>query len=232
MKIVLEAGIKWANRYANLLEQTAKIETDPVKKAEVLETAAICRKVPEHPAENFREAVQAFWFSHLLVEMEQMGCANTPGRVGQFLYPYYMYGAAMNATPNGRKKGLAFTDGSVSATPGTDTEGATALIKSAAQALDTIWYVSNHFNMKFLPSALVGPKGARNLINLVKTYFDYGGSHIQFNCVDRDTLEDAKSNPQDHRDLVVRVAGFSAYFTRLDGGVQDEIIKRTEYESV
>lgn len=140
-----------------------------------------------------------------------------------------LYGSIMNAFPNGRKKGLAFTDGSVSATPGTDTEGPTALIKSAAQALDTTWFISNHFNMKFLPAALAGTKGARMLIDLIKTYFDYGGSHIQFNCVSRETLVDAQKNPQAHKELVVRVAGFSAYFTRLDRGVQDEIIKRTEY---
>ncbi len=141
-----------------------------------------------------------------------------------------LYGSIMNAFPNGRKKGVAFTDGSVSATPGTDTEGPTALIKSAAQAVDTTWYVSNHFNMKFLPSALADAKGARNLLDLIKTYFDWGGSHIQFNCVSHETLVDAKEHPQNHKELVVRVAGFSAYFTRLDGGVQDEIIKRTEYK--
>ena len=90
--------------------------------------------------------------------------------------------------------------------------------------------MSNHFNMKFLPSALEGARGARNLIDLIKTYFDWGGSHIQFNCVSRETLVDAKEHPQAHKELVVRVAGFSAYFTRLDGGVQDEIIKRTEYK--
>lgn len=589
IKIVLEAGIKWANRYADLLEETARKEMDPAKKAELLETAAICRHVPENPARNFREAVQSYWFAHLMVEMEQMGCANTPGRFGQFMWPFYkkdieegritqseankltcflfirhtelgtysgmahqkalsghtgqtiglggltpdgkdasneyemvimdvqtrmqniqptlalwytplmepeylmkavevvrtgcgqpqfmntavgvarnllhfgkdgitieearnvanfgcvasgvaeagsyiagedaicaakfvelalyngwdpttkkqlgpqtgdpdsfqtyddfyqavleqiragmmvqrrhsnlstaahekivpsifrsalhdgciesgkteeagghkypqgmailstvvdagnalhaikelvydkkqfnmaelrtaleadwngyediqkacldvakygnddaesdsyvqrlfsdfkdiytecgpnyygkscyldayslsfhnLYGSVMNAFPNGRKKGVAFTDGSVSATPGSDVEGPTALIKSAARAVDTTWYVSNHFNMKFLPQALQGPKGARNLVNLIKAYFDFGGSHIQFNCVSGETLVDAKERPQEHKELVVRVAGFSAYFTRLDGGVQDEIIKRTEYE--
>lgn len=141
-----------------------------------------------------------------------------------------LYGAQMNAYPTGRKKGKAFTDGSVSAMPGTDKEGPTALVKSAAHAIDTTWYDSNHFNMKFLPSALEGAKGGRMLIDLLKTYFDEGGSHIQFNCVSRDTLLDARENPENYKDLVVRVAGFSAFFTRLDGGVQEEIIKRTEYK--
>lgn len=139
------------------------------------------------------------------------------------------FGALMGALPTGRKAGVALTDGSVSAMPGTDVEGSTALIKSAAQAIDTVDYASNHFNFKFLPSALEGPAGARTLLNLVRTYFDLGGCHIQFNCVGSETLRDAQEHPQDYRDLVVRVAGFSAYFTRLDQGVQNEIIKRTEY---
>ena len=86
-------------------------------------------------------------------------------------------------------------------------------------------------NMKFLSSALEGPAGSRMLLNLIKTYFDLGGGHIQFNCVSSETLRDAKVKPQDYKDLVVRVAGFSSYFTRLYEGVQDEIIKRTEYNN-
>lgn len=141
------------------------------------------------------------------------------------------FGALMGALPTGRKAGKALTDGSVSAMPGTDTMGVTALIKSGAEAIDTVAYSSNHFNVKFLPSALEGPNGYRTLAALIKTYCDYGGSHIQFNCVSSETLSEAKETPQEYRDLTVRVAGFTAYFTRLDEGVQDEIIKRTEYAS-
>jgi formate C-acetyltransferase len=112
--------------------------------------------------------------------------------------------------------------------PGTDRNGPTALANSAARALDAVRFASNHCNMKFHPAALDGPAGARNLISLIKGYMDQGGSHIQFNCVSSKTLKEAQQNPQNHRNLVVRVAGFSAYFTRLDKGVQDEIIKRTE----
>jgi formate C-acetyltransferase len=115
--------------------------------------------------------------------------------------------------------------------PGTDVEGVTALMKSAAQAVDTVKYNANHFNVKFLPSFLEGPAGARTLWSLVRTYFDLGGCHIQFNCVDTEVLKDAQKNPQNYKELVVRVAGFSAYFTRLDKGVQNEIIKRTQYEN-
>nr|WP_321256582.1 glycyl radical protein [uncultured Pseudodesulfovibrio sp.] len=141
------------------------------------------------------------------------------------------FGALMGALPNGRKAGVALTDGSVSAMPGTDHEGITALIKSGAEAIDTVRYGANHFNVKFSPSVMEGPQGARTLVSLIKTYCDFGGSHIQFNCVDSKTLKDAQVNPKEYSDLVVRVAGFSAYFTRLDMGVQNEIIKRTEYNS-
>ncbi|MFK4766415.1 glycyl radical protein [Desulfobaculum sp. SPO524] len=141
------------------------------------------------------------------------------------------FGSLMGALPTGRKSGVALTDGSVSAMPGTDHEGITALIKSGAEAIDTVRYGANHFNVKFSPSIIEGPHGMRTLVSLIKTYCDYGGSHIQFNCVSSDTLKDAQENPQDYSDLVVRVAGFSAYFTRLDKGVQNEIIKRTEYAS-
>lgn len=141
------------------------------------------------------------------------------------------FGELMGALPTGRKAGKALTDGSVSAMPGTDSEGVTALIKSGAEAIDTVRYSSNHMNVKFIPAALEGANGVKMINSLIKTYCDYGGSHIQFNCVSSETLKEAQEIPQDYNDLVVRVAGFSAYFTRLDEGVQDEIIKRTEYNS-
>jgi pyruvate-formate lyase len=139
-------------------------------------------------------------------------------------------GRLTGALPSGRNAGLALTDGSVSAMPGTDIEGPTAFINSAAKVIDTVRYAANHCNMKFHPTALQGPTGTRMLLSLIKSYCDLGGSHIQFNCVNKDTLIDAQNNPSKHKGLVVRVAGFSAYFIRLDKGVQDEIIKRTEYQ--
>ncbi len=77
-------------------------------------------------------------------------------------------------------------------------------------------------------SALEGREGARKLLSLIKTYMDLGGYHIQFNCVSSETLKDARLYPEEHRDLVVRVAGFSAFFIHLDEETQDEIIRRTE----
>ena len=137
-------------------------------------------------------------------------------------------GEYMGALPNGRKAREPLADASVSAQPGTDKSGPTALVKSAAKILDGVKYSSTHFNMKFHPSALKSEASARKLLSLIKTYMDLGGYHVQFNCVSAETLKDAQLHPQDYKQLIVRVAGFSAYFVTLDKDVQNEIISRTE----
>ncbi len=82
--------------------------------------------------------------------------------------------------------------------------------------------------MKFHPSALKGISGSKKLISLIKTYFDYLGFQLQFNVVDTRMLRDAQKNPDKYRDLIVRVAGFSAYFVELSKSIQDQVIDRTE----
>lgn len=137
-------------------------------------------------------------------------------------------GEYTGALPNGHRATVPLTDASVSAAPGTDKNGPTALVKSAAKILDGVKYSSTHFNMKFHPTALKGQASARKLLSLIKTYFDLGGYHVQFNCVSSETLKDAQLHPENYKYLIVRVAGFSAYFIHLDKDVQNEIIKRTE----
>ncbi len=139
-----------------------------------------------------------------------------------------LMGLVTGALPTGKKAGVALTDGSLSAMPGTDTHGPTALVMSAAKGQDAIKFTATHMNMKLPPDQLKTRKGRENVLNLVKTYFDNDGYHIQFNVLDTATLRDAQKHPEKYRDLVVRVAGFSAFFTRLHPGVQDEIIARTE----
>jgi len=141
---------------------------------------------------------------------------------------HFATGRFTGALPYGRKARTPLTDASVSASPGTDKNGPTALARSAAKVIDTAKWGGNHLNMKFHPSALATPEGANKLLSLIKTYFDLGGFHVQFNCVSAQTLKDAQLHPDKYRNLVVRVAGFSAFFVHLDRAVQDEIIKRTE----
>jgi formate C-acetyltransferase len=137
------------------------------------------------------------------------------------------FGMVTGALPNGKKAGVALTDGSISAMPGTDVNGPTALVMSAAKGIDAVAYCATHMNMKLPPDQLETRKGRDNVLRLLKTLFDNGGYHIQFNVLNTEILRDAQKHPEKYRDLVVRVAGFSAFFTKLHVGVQNEIIERT-----
>ena len=138
-----------------------------------------------------------------------------------------LMGMVTGALPNGKRAGVALTDGSLSAMPGTDVNGPTALVMSAAKSQDAVKYSATHMNVKLPPDQLKSRKGRDNVLRLVKTLFDNGGYHIQFNVLDTNILRDAQKHPEKYRDLVVRVAGFSAFFTKLHVGVQNELIERT-----
>ena len=138
-----------------------------------------------------------------------------------------LMGLVTGALPTGKKAGVALTDGSLSAMPGTDVKGPTALVMSAAKGNDAVKWCATHMNMKLPPDQLKSRKGRDNVLNLVRTLFTNGGYHIQFNVLDTAILKDAQKHPEKYRDLVVRVAGFSAFFTQLHKGVQDEVIERT-----
>lgn len=142
---------------------------------------------------------------------------------------HYPFGMRSWASPDGRKAGATFTDATLSATPGTDTNGPTALIMSAVKLIDPVVYGSTHFNVKFHPTALQGEENIDKFLALLKTYFDEGGYQVQFNCVTQEKLLAAKRDPEQYKDLIVRVAGFSAYFVNLLEPVQDEIIARTSH---
>lgn len=137
------------------------------------------------------------------------------------------YGCAFDtpATPDGRKAGDPFADATLSPSQGRDVTGPTAVLNSAAK-IDTVKTYNHLLNQKFLPSALEGEmKGI--FVSYLRTWGDLGISHIQFNVTDRETLHAAQRNPQQYQDLIVRVAGYSAYFVDLSKGLQDSIIART-----
>ena len=138
------------------------------------------------------------------------------------------YGCAFDtpATPDGRKDGDPFADATLSPSQGRDFKGPTAVLKSASK-IDTTKSYNHLLNQKFLPSALEGDM--KNIfVNYLRTWGDLEISHIQFNIVDKATLLDAQKHPENHPDLIVRVAGYSAYFVDLSKGLQDSIIARTE----
>lgn len=154
-------------------------------------------------------------------------------RGGQFqagIYPVsanVLFGKDVGALPDGRPAKAPLADG-VSPRQGKDHLGPTAAANSVAKLDHFIASNGTLYNQKFLPSALAGDNGLRNFASLVRSYFDQKGMHVQFNVVDRDTLLAAQKDPEAYRDLVVRVAGYSAQFVVLAKEVQDDIISRTE----
>lgn len=138
-------------------------------------------------------------------------------------------GALVGATPDGRYAGATLADACVSPAQGQDKHGPTFVLSSAL-SVNQDEVMSMLLNMKFHPSALKTEDDLRKLGMLIRTYCEHGGKHIQFNVVDRDTLLKAKQCPQSFGDLIVRVAGYSAYFVQLSQAVQDDIICRTEHE--
>lgn len=137
-------------------------------------------------------------------------------------------GAITGATPDGRHKGDILADAAVSAGNGQDKNGPLALMRSALK-IPQDGMQAMLFNMKFLPSTLATDEDREKLANLIRTYLENGGKHVQFNIVDAETLKDAKLHPESHEELMVRVAGFSTYFVSLNGQLQDEIIGRTAH---
>jgi pyruvate formate-lyase/glycerol dehydratase family glycyl radical enzyme len=140
------------------------------------------------------------------------------------------FGKMLGASANGRFAGLPVSDGT-SPSHGADRHGPTAVIKSLAK-MDQAKSGGTLLNQRFLPSALADQEGIEKLCHLIRTYFKLGGHHIQFNIVDSQTLRQAQKKPDAYRDLLVRVAGYSDYFVDLDVDHQEEIIARTQHETI
>ncbi len=139
------------------------------------------------------------------------------------------FGSLTGATPDGRHAGQPLSEG-ISPVQGADRLGPTAVIKSAAK-MDHLKAGGTLLNLKFTPSLVAGEAGLDHWAHLVRSYFKMDGHHVQFNVVHADTLRAAQQNPDQHRDLIVRVAGYSDYFCDLSQELQNEIIARTEHEA-
>lgn len=136
------------------------------------------------------------------------------------------FGEVMMASPNGRLAYKPVSEG-ISPEKGADVNGPTAVIKSCAK-MDHLQTGGTLLNQKFTPSVVAGDEGLEQMANLIRAYFTMDGHHIQFNVVDRETLIQAQKNPEEYKDLIVRVAGYSDHFRNLSKTLQDEIIERTE----
>ncbi len=139
------------------------------------------------------------------------------------------FGKMLGASANGRLAGLPISDGT-SPSHGADRNGPTAVIKSLAK-MDQVKSGGTLLNQRFLPDVLKDEDGIEKLCHLIRTYFNLNGHHIQFNIIDSATLRKAQQAPDDYRDLLVRVAGYSDYFVDLDVDHQEEIIARTQHDT-
>lgn len=135
-------------------------------------------------------------------------------------------GAQTGATPDGRLANTPIADG-IGPASGRDTHGPTAAVNSVAKIDHGIASNGTLLNQKFHPSALSGVEGLQKFCAFIRAFFDQKGMHMQFNVVSRETLLDAQAHPDKYRNLVVRVAGYSALFTTLSKSLQDDIINRT-----
>ena len=141
------------------------------------------------------------------------------------------FGVIQWASPDGRVAGEPLSDniGPVHTHAGShDVKGPTAIAKSATKIDHSLAGNGTLLNWKFSPSSVSGETGRENFINLVDTFFQLKGLHSQFSIVSRETLEDALVHPENYKDLLVRVAGYSAYFTELSPVIQRDLIERTE----
>jgi len=136
------------------------------------------------------------------------------------------FGSVTNATPDGRLSAVPVSEG-ISPVQGADINGPTAVLKSAAK-IDHLRTGGTLLNQKFSPQIFEGEESIHKIVSLIRAYFKMDGHHIQFNVVDAQTLREAQKHPENYRDLIVRVAGYSDYFVDLTPELQEEIIRRTE----
>lgn len=150
----------------------------------------------------------------------------------QSISAHALFVDSLGATPDGRTKSMLVSDGGVSPAQGRDQNGPTAAMLSVARLNHLEATNGALLNIKFHPSAVKGEEGLRNLISITDAFFNMGAQHVQYNIVDSAMLRDAQVHPENYKDLVVRVAGFSVLFTTLDTVLQNDIIERTQHSAI
>lgn len=219
-----------ASQIATITEEVLKNAVTPDERDKYKKIFEMIEELPKFG--NDIDEVDAFARDMAYTYTKPMLNYSNP-RGGSFqagLYPVSAnvpLGAQTGATADGRMAGTPIADG-VSPAAGRDAKGPTATANSVSKLDHGIASNGTLFNQKFHPSALTGQESLNKFVDLIQTYFEQKGSHMQFNVVSRETLRDAQKNPDKYKHLVVRVAGYSALFTTLSKSLQDDIINRTE----
>ncbi|MBN2041555.1 MAG: hypothetical protein JW864_16075 [Spirochaetes bacterium] len=189
----------------------------------------VINEVPHYGNDNDEVDELASWALGLFADM----LADSEGARGKYsggtftMTAHIYLGAMLGATPDGRKAGEPIAD-AISPRQGFDRNGPTAYLRSAAKLPHRRLSNGDQLNIRFTPSTVEGDEGAEKLKQLIKAYFALNGMQVQFNVVSTAALHEAQEKPDEHKDLVVRIAGFSTYFVSLDKFTQDDFIKRTE----
>lgn len=179
----------------------------------------------EHADAVYREMIQ-FIASNVQTWKDARGGTYSFSNLSQTVN--VSHGAVCGATPDGRLAGEAFCD-NASPMMGRDVKGPTATVKSVASTGMENFHDGALFNIRFDPQGVSGEKGLQAIEGVIRTFFQCGGEHIQINVVDDETLRKAQEHPENYRGLMVRVAGYMAYFTELDRDAQNSIIYRTAH---
>jgi len=199
--------------------------------AEVLRRRLVNRTRKYGNDDDYADGLAVRAFNVLFDEVD--GRPNTKGgcyRIEMLPTTCHIYfGSVTGAMPDGRKAGLPVSEG-ISPVQGADRQGPTAVFKSAAK-MDHLKTGGALLNMKFTPALMADEDSLEKLAAMVRAYFRMNGHHVQFNVVRAETLRQAQAEPDSHRDLIVRVAGYSDYFCDISRELQDEIISRTEHQA-
>ncbi len=180
----------------------------------------------EEAADRFTRLAAGIYCQEVEKHLNPRGGRYQPGLYS--VTTHVALGLAVGATPDGRRAGMPLSQG-ISPVQGRDRKGPTAAIKSAARLNHILASNGSAFNQKLNPTFLRGGKGVGALAGLLRGYFQLGGMQLQWNLVDQEMLQAAQERPEDYRDLIVRVSGYSAFFTDLERVVQNDIITRMEH---
>lgn len=216
------------DKSVGLAEFVAALDTD-FADAELLRQRLVNRMPKYGNDDDYADAIMVRAFNMIFDEVD--GRPNGKGgcyRIEMLPTTVHVYfGSVTGAAPDGRRASLPLSEG-ISPVQGADRKGPTAVVRSAAK-MDHLKTGGALLNMKFTPSLLADQDGLEKLAHLVRGYFKMDGHHMQFNVVKAESLREAQAHPENHRDLIVRVAGYSDYFCDLSVELQEEIISRTEH---
>lgn len=216
---------------STLAEICAALDADWVGYEELRQAALACPKYGNDIdyVDSIAVEISEFYHREIHAYKDYFGSPFNSAFMG--ISNYIPAGSVIGATPDGRKSGTPLTEG-VSPHAGTDLTSPTAAMRSVAKINHDVHSGGTLLNVKLAPELLKTERNLKNLAAIIRAYFALGAFHVQFNVISAETLRKAQEHPEDYRDMLVRVAGYSTQFVNLSREAQDAIIERTTYEAM